>query len=208
MSIQRPTKFELIPKRADPDSCSCDSDPSDRQSQWVVVPDRRVTLTALRLKETGHILGRRGEGFHSRMAEFTKREIGMRAIRGSCLCGGVKSEITGPLSSPLNCHCSQCRKQHGAPFRSHVRVQVEDFRWLQGEHLIKYYESAGGYLRGFCRECGSPIINRTGPNWKHPVGPSRRSTGPPACHVFVGSKAPWFEITDDLPQHAEYAPPA
>jgi hypothetical protein len=45
-------------------------------------------------------------------------------------------------------------------------VQVEDFQWLQGEHLIKYYESEGGYLRGFCRECGSPIINRTGPNWK------------------------------------------
>jgi hypothetical protein len=82
------------------------------------------------------------------MAKFTKREIGMTAIGGSCLCGGVKFEITGPLSSPLNCHCSQCRKQHGAPFRSRVRVQVEDFRWLQGEHLIKYYESAGGYLRG------------------------------------------------------------
>jgi len=27
-----------------------------------------------------------------------------------------------------------------------------------------------------------------------------------ACHVFVGSKAPWFEITDDLPQYPEYAP--
>jgi hypothetical protein len=94
------------------------------------------------------------------MAKFTKREIGMTAIGGSCLCGGVKFEITGPLSSSLNCHCSQCRKQHGAPFRSRVRVQVEDFRWLQGEHLIKYYESAGGYLRGFCRECGSPIRPR------------------------------------------------
>ena len=126
----------------------------------------------------------------------------MTAIGGSCLCGGVKFEITGPLSSPLNCHCSQCRKQHGAPFRSRVRVQVEDFRWLQGEHLIKYYESAGGYLRGFCRECGSPIINRTGPNWKRaaqfPCAKSQYGIPlailddppvRPACHVFVGSKA-------------------
>jgi hypothetical protein len=154
------------------------------------------------------------------MAKFTKREIGMTAIGGSCLCGGVKFEITGPLSSPLNCHCSQCRKQHGAPFRSRVRVQVEDFRWLQGEHLIKYYESAGGYLRGFCRECGSPIINLTGPNWKRaahfprslsqygiPLAILDDPPVRPACHVFVGSKAPWFEITDDLPQYAEYAPP-
>jgi hypothetical protein len=23
-------------------------------------------------------------------------------------------------------------------------------------------------------------------------------------HIFVGSKAPWFDITDDLPQHQEY----
>ena len=132
----------------------------------------------------------------------------MTAIGGSCLCGGVKFEITGPLSSPLNCHCSQCRKQHGAPFRSRVRVQVEDFRWLQGEHLIKYYESAGGYLRGFCRECGSPIINRTGPNWKRAAQFPRAMSQygialailddppmRPACHVFVGSKAPRFEIT-------------
>jgi hypothetical protein len=144
----------------------------------------------------------------------------MSAIRGSCLCGGVKFEITGPLSSPLNCHCSQCRKQHGAPFRSRVRVQAEDFRWLQGEHLIKYYEGRGGILRGFCRECGSPIVNRPTSKWKH----AAKSPGAlsqygvalaildddppvrPACHVFVGSKAPWFEITDDLPQYPEYAP--
>jgi hypothetical protein len=26
----------------------------------------------------------------------------------------------------------------------------------------------------------------------------------PTEHIFVGSKAPWFEITDDLPQSEEY----
>jgi hypothetical protein len=152
-------------------------------------------------------------------SEAGEKEIGMSAIRGSCLCGGVKFEINGPLSSPLNCHCSQCRKQHGAAFRSRVRVQIQDFRWLQGEHLVKYYESAGGYLRGFCRECGSPILNRAGPNWKGtaqfprtlsqygiPLAILDDPPVRPQCHVFVGSKAPWFEITDDLPQHEEYAP--
>ena len=57
----------------------------------------------------------------------------MSPVRGSCLCGGVKFEITGPLSSPLNCHCSLCRKQHAAPFRSRARAQIKDFRWLEGE---------------------------------------------------------------------------
>jgi hypothetical protein len=90
----------------------------------------------------------------------------MTTIRGSCLCGGVKFEITGPLSSPLNCHCSLCRKQHAAPFRSRARAQTKDFRWLEGEELVKYYETPGGYQRGFCRECGSPILNRTALNSK------------------------------------------
>jgi hypothetical protein len=145
----------------------------------------------------------------------------MSPIRGSCLCGGIQFEITGPLMAPLNCHCSQCRKQHGAAFRSRVRVAASDFRWIEGEHLIKYYESPRAYLRGFCRECGSPIINRAGPNWKPPAEfpnpPSRQYAialalldNPPVrpeLHCFVASKAPWFEITDDLPQYEEYPPP-
>jgi hypothetical protein len=77
-------------------------------------------------------------------------ECTMTLIHGSCLCGGIKFEITGPLMAPLNCHCSQCRKQHGAAFRSRVRVQAKDFRWLQGEHLVKFYESPRGSQRGFC----------------------------------------------------------
>ncbi len=92
----------------------------------------------------------------------------MTPIHGSCLCGGIAFEITGPLLNPLNCHCSQCRKQHGAAFRSRVRIAAKDFRWLKGEHLIKYYESPRGYQRGFCSTCGSPIINRAGPNWTAP----------------------------------------
>jgi hypothetical protein len=140
-------------------------------------------------------------------------------VRGRCLCGGVQFEITGPLMSPLNCHCSQCRRQHGAAFRSRVRVKVDDFRWLQGEHLVKFYETERGYLRGFCRECGSPVINRNGPNWKPPAEfpsgevqygvPLALLENPPvrpACHTFVASKAPWFDITDDLPQYSGYPP--
>jgi|SRR5579884_476535 len=144
----------------------------------------------------------------------------MTAIRGSCLCGGVAFEITGPLQSPLNCHCSQCRKQHGAAFRSRVRVAASDFRWLHGENRVKFYESARGYQRGFCGDCGSPILNRAGPNWQ---APSDFPDGPPqygialallenppvrpALHCFVESKAQWFDITDDLPQYPEYPPP-
>jgi hypothetical protein len=141
-------------------------------------------------------------------------------IRGSCLCGGVKFEITGPLFRALNCHCTFCRKQQGAAFRSRVRVRRSDFAWLQGEELLTYYEATPGYRRGFCRVCGSPILNRAEPH-----SPFARSNPGileefgialavldddpgvrPESHVFVRSKAPWFEITDDLPQFDGYPP--
>jgi hypothetical protein len=68
----------------------------------------------------------------------------MPVVRGSCLCGGVKYEITGPLMRSGHCHCSNCRKAHGAAFRSRARVHIEDFKWLQGEELVKYFEPNSG----------------------------------------------------------------
>ena len=144
----------------------------------------------------------------------------MAVVRGSCLCGGVKFEIAGPLLRPLNCHCTFCRKQHGAAFRSRARVRRSDFKWLQGEALVTYYEATPGYRRGFCRVCGSPILNRAEPNSRlaqnHPqtltefgIALASLDDDPgvrPDSHIFVGSKAPWFEITDNLPQYPDYPP--
>ena len=97
---------------------------------------------------------------------------------------------------------------------------AKDFRWLKGEHLVKFFESSRGYQRGFCSECGSPIINRNGPNWQPPADFPQNAAPQygvalallddpplrPELHCFVASKAPWFEITDDLPQYPEYPP--
>jgi hypothetical protein len=144
----------------------------------------------------------------------------MPAIRGSCLCGGVKFEIDGPLLRSLNCHCSFCRKQHGAAFRSRARVRRSDFHWIQGEELLTYYEATLGYRRGFCRVCGSPIVNGAEPHspfaqshsqilTEYGIALSTLDDDPgvrPESHCFVRSKAPWFEITDDLPQYPEYPP--
>ncbi len=145
----------------------------------------------------------------------------MPPIHGHCLCGGVEFAIAGPLMAPLNCHCSLCRRQHGAAFRSRVRVLAKDFRWLKGEHLVKFFESSRGYQRGFCGECGSPIINRNGPNYLAPPADFPQNAAPqygvalalldapparPELHCFVASKAPWFDITDDLPQYPDYPP--
>ena len=144
----------------------------------------------------------------------------MTVLHGSCLCGGIKFEITGPLRPASNCHCSMCRKQQGAAFRSRTRVSRDDLRWIQGEVLVKFYESTPGTFRGFCSICGSPIVNKFDERSKSAA--FRPAATPeyglalatldddpgvrPLSHIFVANKAPWFEITDDLPQYPDYPP--
>ena len=125
------------------------------------------------------------------------------AIQGSCLCGGVRYEIRGPLTNTLNCHCTMCRKAHGAAFRSRAGVAAAHFHWISGEALVTFYESSPGTHRGFCRVCGAPVLSRFDADpasYGLPLGlldddPDVR----PAMHVHVASKAPWHTITDDLP---------
>ena len=131
----------------------------------------------------------------------------MTMLRGSCLCGGIRYEIGGKLFAALHCHCSMCRKAQGAAFRSRARVQAADFRWISGEHLVTFFESSPGNHRGFCRVCGSPILTKfdfDASVFSLPLGVLDDDPGiRPQFHVYVASKAPWFTISDDLPQFAE-----
>ena len=76
-------------------------------------------------------------------------------LHGSCLCGGIRYEISGELKDVLNCHCSMCRKAHGAAFRSRARIRAADFRLTCGEDLLTFYQSSPGTHRGYCRVCRS-----------------------------------------------------
>lgn len=126
---------------------------------------------------------------------------------GSCLCGSIRYQIHGDLTDPYNCHCSTCRKLHASAFRSCARVKAEDWRTLSGEQLFKSYESSPGEHKVFCSNCGSSIYTRFDANpevFGFPLGTLDTDPGVrPTRHVFVRSKAPWFDITDDLPQYTE-----
>jgi hypothetical protein len=131
-------------------------------------------------------------------------------LRGSCLCGGVRYEIGGALSQVVNCHCSMCRKAHGTAFRARGRVRTADLRWLRGEDLARFYESSPGEHRGFCSVCGSNLFTKFAARPQElglALGILDDDPGSrPICHVFVGSKAPWHEITDALPQYETFPP--
>jgi hypothetical protein len=97
-----------------------------------------------------------------------------------------------------------CRKAHGAAVRSRASVKTSDFRWTQGAELVTFYESSPGNHRGFCRVCGSPLLSRFDfePSFYGiPLGALDDDPGiKPKRHIFVAYKAPWYDITDELPQ--------
>lgn len=128
-------------------------------------------------------------------------------LRGSCLCGRIRYEISGKLYEPLNCHCTMCRKAHGAAFRSRAKIRSADFRWTAGEQFLTFFESSPGNHRGFCSICGSPMLSKFGADqtaFSLALGSLDDDPGlRPEMHVYVASKAPWSTIADDLPQFAE-----
>jgi len=129
-------------------------------------------------------------------------------IRGSCLCGRVRYEVRGPLGRMSHCHCSMCRKAHGAAFATYARVRRSEFAWLSGEDAVNAYRSSPGITRTFCGSCGANlqfIVERRPESFALAVGTLDDDPGTrPALHIFTGSRAPWYEITDDLPQHDAY----
>ncbi len=133
-------------------------------------------------------------------------------ITGSCLCGGIRFEVDGPLEPIQVCHCGQCRKAQGTAFATNIPVPRAQFRLLQGEELLKRYSSSPGKQRCFCERCGSPIYSC---NERTP-GVVRVRAGTLdgdldtqlQAHFFTAHKANWFEISDGLPCYAEFAPSA
>lgn len=128
-------------------------------------------------------------------------------VTGACLCGALRFEVEGPFHTLMHCHCSMCRKDHGAPFASFVGAPAASFRWLGGEPIE--YTSSASSKRPYCGTCGSKAPSRsvTGDSVFLPAGNLVGELGDAGgMHVFVGSKAPWFVIADDLPQH-ETLPP-
>jgi len=138
-------------------------------------------------------------------------------IKGSCLCGGVRFEIDRAVGPFELCHCRRCRKVTGSAFFSGVYVRTEDFRLLEGKELITSYEAPilrepPAYRASFCSKCGSPVPN-PGPNSERRPRTRGRALEVPAGlldddpglrpdkHIFVELRAPWFEITDQLPRY-------
>ena len=130
-----------------------------------------------------------------------------RVVVGKCECGAVRYRVADSFLYAANCHCSRCRAATGSAFKAFAGIEREKLEITNGgERLLIVGEADSNDTR--CAACGSLLFSvvRNGAYVHVAMGslvdaPSLR----PTKHIFVGSKAPWFEITDDLPQFEEYA---
>lgn len=130
-------------------------------------------------------------------------------MQGACLCGTVRYEVEGPVTWMIHCHCSMCRKHHGALFGTFAATPLMRFRWLAGEDNIERYASSEHAQRGFCKTCGSvtPTLLQSMDLAIFPAGNvTENLEARPQSHLFIGSKPSWHRITDALPQYEEYPP--
>jgi hypothetical protein len=129
------------------------------------------------------------------------------ANQGSCLCGAVRFEMTGPYKWFTHCHCSMCRKHHGTLYDTSIGIEHANFKWLQGEADIVHYRSTPAFERPFCKHCGSAVPDTSGEAVVVPAGTVDGELNmQPSAHIFVASKSPMAEITDQLKQFDAYPP--
>jgi hypothetical protein len=127
-------------------------------------------------------------------------------LRGRCGCGAVTYEVADEFVVAYNCHCSNCRAMTGSAFLPWGEIEPEKLRVTQGEDSLIVTGDRNGHHAKRCGQCFS-LLYWTGYEGKIRVPYGSLVDEPnlkPAAHMFVGSKAPWHEILDDLPQHDEY----
>lgn len=165
-----------------------------------LAPDVRRAVEAYLLASPAH---------RDRMRAISR---GALLLRGSCLCGGVRYEVRGPIGPIGLCHCRDCRKSVGSAFGAFAVVPEARIRWLRGSELVARYESEPGAARSFCARCGSTLTGRppAGAPGFASLALGTLDDAPlerPIAHAHVASKAPWYEIGDDLPRFEHGFPP-
>jgi hypothetical protein len=131
-----------------------------------------------------------------------------RALAGKCLCGSVRYVVTDEFVYAANCHCSNCRRSTGSAFKPFAGIERAKLKLTGGARDLMIFGDESANHDTHCSRCGSLLYSvvRDGAFAHVTMGtlvdaPTIR----PTMHIFVGSKAPWFTITDDLPQFEGHA---
>jgi hypothetical protein len=130
-----------------------------------------------------------------------------RILAGQCLCGAVHYAVEDTFSYAMNCHCSQCRRATGSAFKPFAGIEAAKLRITEGEGNLSIYGDPAEGHDAHCKTCGSLLYSIVNDGATAHVTLGTLVDDPtirPTKHIFVSSKAPWYEITDDLPQREEF----
>ncbi|MER8804257.1 GFA family protein [Mesorhizobium sp. M0998] len=130
-----------------------------------------------------------------------------RRLIGKCLCGAVQYTVADAFVYAANCHCSNCRRTTGSAFKPFAGIERDRLSLTGGEDNLMIFGDETGH-DAHCKTCGSLLYSvvRDGAFVHVAMGTLvDEPTIRPTQHIFVGSKAKWFTITDDLPQYREHA---
>jgi hypothetical protein len=130
-------------------------------------------------------------------------------LTGKCFCGAVQYSVPDAFTYALNCHCSNCRRTTGSAFKPFAGIVRRQFTLTQGADRLLIYGDAEKNHDVHCKLCGSLLYSvvRDGAYVHVALGTLMNApTLRPTAHIFVGSKAPWFTITDNLPQYEGHIP--
>jgi hypothetical protein len=128
----------------------------------------------------------------------------MTMLEGGCLCGAVGYAVEDAFTAAFYCHCSNCRRATGSAFKPMAVLPREKIVLTHGADAVLFYGTPPATHDVHCSRCGSflySVIVETG-NAHVAMGTLRDAPSiRPSFHMFVGSKAPWYEITDGLPRY-------
>ena len=132
-------------------------------------------------------------------------------LRGSCLCGAVRYEVTGEPKRFYHCHCSRCRKTTGTGHASNLFLQPGALRWLGGEEQVREFKlpEATRFGNSFCATCGSRLPRQAkGTDFVLiPAGSLDVATPiEPQARIFFQSRTSWSCTDDTIPAYPELPP--
>lgn len=127
---------------------------------------------------------------------------------GQCFCGSVQYRINGPVFDARSCHCSRCRKAFSAQASSYALIKEGTLEWISGENLLTFYPPEGNFGKAFCSKCGSTLCGIV-EGKVHGITLGCLDDDQDIAiekHIFVGSKASWEQIPDNVVTHDSFPP--
>jgi hypothetical protein len=123
---------------------------------------------------------------------------------GACLCGAVRFTASLPSLFCAHCHCSMCRRNHGAAYVTWIGVARERLALEAGADLLKRFASSEHGSRTFCSRCGTSLFCENAAHPERVDIPLASLSGPidrgPQLHAYFDDRAEWTEVCDALPR--------